>query len=190
MSAARGRRKKPASQKSTRGAGGSSHEKGGGEVWKFILRFAAFTAVFSLVQLFPGWDHLVDRYLSGLAVQVKGVLGFIGQPVQIEGTSVFSPDFRMTIVPHCSALGIILFYSAAVMAFPAPRLKKAVGLALGLAAIYLLNMVRITTLYLTGVRWPAWFQGVHEELWPSLLIVGTLLICGAWTSYAGNHRAA
>ncbi len=186
MAAARS--KKSASRKSIRDAG----KTGGGrkEIRGFILRFVIFSLTFSLLPLAPGWDRLEIRYLSTLAFQMNGLLHLIGEPTQLEGTNVFSTAFRMTIEPHCSALGIILFYSAAVLAFPASMMRKIAGLSVGFIILYALNMVRIATIYLTGAHWPARLQGVHEELWPSLLIMGTLLLCGAWVYYASKPRAA
>jgi len=184
MVVARSKSNKPASRKNARDAGGLN----GKAIQGFMIRFGLLSLAFALAPLIPGWDGLESRYLSLQAVLVNGLLHLIGQPTQLEGTTVFSPAFRMTISPTCSALGIILFFSATVLAFPAPARRKIVGLMAGLMAIYVLNMVRIVTIYLTGVRWPAQMQRVHEELWPSLLIMGTLLISGAWVYYASNQR--
>ena len=109
-------KKKPASHKMAGDAGG----KKGTAAQRFILRFAAFSLTFALLPLVPGWDALESRYLSVQAVLVNGLLHLLGQPTQLEGATVFSTAFRMTIAPNCSALGILLFFSATVLAYPAP----------------------------------------------------------------------
>ena len=179
------RAKKPVSRKIAGDAGGSGSRNA---VRGFMLRFAVLSLVFALVPLIPGWDGLESRYLSVQAVLVNGLLHLLGQPTQLEGTTVFSPAFRMTIAPNCSALGIILFFSATVLAYPARAKRKIVGIMAGFMAIYALNIVRIVTIYFTGARWPERLHGVHEELWPSLLIMGTLFISGVWVYYASNQR--
>jgi len=162
----------------------------GNAVRRFILRFAMFSLMLAFVPLIPGWDGLVSRYLSVMAVLVNGLLHLLGQPTQLEGANVFTSAFHVTLEPHCSALDIVLFYSATVLAFPAAVMRKTVGLFAGFIAIATLNIVRITTVYLTGVRWPSRVQGVHEELWPVLLIMGTVALCAAWVCYARKGCAA
>ncbi len=162
----------------------------GNTVRRFILRFAIFSLMLALVPLIPGWDGVVSRYLSAVAVLVNGLLHLLGQQTQLDGTNVFSSAFHMAIEPHCSALDIVLFYSATVLAFPAAAMRKTVGLLAGFTAIATLNIIRITTVYLTGIRWPANVPGVHEKLWPVLLIMATVALCAAWVCYARKGRAA
>jgi len=176
----------PASPELTGDAGGLD----GKAVRGFVLRFGLFSLALAFVPLIPGWDGMVSRYMSAMAVLVNGLLHLLGQPTQLDGAEVFTSAFRMTLAPHCSALDIVLFYSATVLAFPAPAVRKIVGLAGGLVAIIALNILRIATVYLTGVRWPAHLQGVHEGLWPVVLIMGTVSLSAAWVCYAKKPRAA
>jgi len=168
---------------------GDAGELNGKAVRGFILRFAGFSLMLALAPLIPGWDGLVSHYMSTLAVLVNGLLHLFGQPTQLEGANVFTSAFHVTLAPHCSALDIILFYSATVLAFPTSAVRKIVGLIAGFVAIAGLNLVRIATVYLTGIRWPAHVQSVHEELWPVLLIMGTVVLCAAWVCYARKGRA-
>jgi exosortase/archaeosortase family protein len=186
MADACGQTMPPASPEPSGGADGLD----GKAVRGFILRFGIFSFALALVPLIPGWDGVMSRYLSGVAVLVNGLLHLLGQPTQLDGTNVFSSAFHMAIEPHCSALDIVLFYSATVLAFPAAAMRKTVGLLAGFIAIATLNIIRITTVYLTGIRWPANVQGVHEKLWPVFLIMGTVALCAAWVCYARKGRAA
>jgi exosortase/archaeosortase family protein len=70
----------------------------------------------------------------------------------------------------------MLGFLAAVLAFPATWRSRLIGLALGILAIQIVNLVRVVALFLTGVYFPRIFVSSHTVIWQTIVILfGTLL---------------
>lgn len=160
----------------------------GSAVRGFIVRFAGIVLALSLLPFLPGWEACVNFYMLKLASVVNALLQLLGHPTQMADNRVFTAAYSVTLAPHCAALDIVLFYSATVLAFPTSAGRRLGGLGAGFACSALLNVVRITSIWLVGARWPARVQGVNEGLWPVLLIMGTLALCAGWLCWANEHR--
>ncbi len=66
---------------------------------------------------------------------------------------------------------------------------KLLGLALGVPALLAFNMVRIVSLYYTGVYFPDAFEILHVDVWQPLFILIALLVWIAWTLWSLKRRA-
>ena len=155
----------------------------------FILRFLAIIGGLILVTFIPGWDGFVHWYMTSLGVMVNALLHLLGEPTRLAGENVFSDAFNLKLAPHCGALHVLQFFGATVLAFPASATQRIVGVLAGFSCIVLLNLLRLVTVYLAGAHWPTRVQALHEELWPVLLIMGTVILCATWVGWVGGRRA-
>ena len=134
-------------------------------------------------------------YLRGLA-QVSGwILGILGYDVEVNHTLVSTPGFAVQIAHGCDAIQICALYSAAVIAFPVGWRRKLLGLVLGIAWLQLLNQVRIVSLVLIGRCCHAIFDDAHFKIWPTFLIIVTVISWMIWVRWAtreapGHAQAA
>jgi exosortase/archaeosortase family protein len=85
---------------------------------------------------------------------------------------------------------LISFFCAALLAFPCPLGRRMIGLLAGIVAIALFNVVRIASVFLVGVYQPKVFQAVHEDVWPGLMVMITLLLLLAWIRWATRSDKA
>jgi exosortase/archaeosortase family protein len=72
---------------------------------------------------------------------------------------------------------------AAMVAFPAAWRFRLVGLAAGIATVFVVNVVRICALYFTGVVRPDLFDFMHHEVWPLVIVVVAGVIFFAWAAW-------
>jgi exosortase/archaeosortase family protein len=81
-----------------------------------------------------------------------------------------------------------MILAAAILAYPAPWLKKLTGTIVGVLAIQVLNVIHIFSLYYLG----AWSQKAldiaHLYVWPGLIILDALVIFLLLTHWLGRHR--
>ena len=155
----------------------------------FGIKFVNWTLIFFCLTLLPGWDVLLTAGLNGNARLVEAGLVWLGEPCRVSGASILSGQGGITVDPDCSALECIAFYCAAVLAFPAAFRRKTPGLLIGVVSILTVNLVRIASLAWTQVHCPAFFDSLHERIWPSVLIGLTLLVCLGWVQWAiPNHE--
>ena len=151
---------------------------------KFLLRFALFlVAFYALVAIRPVNDAVVVPFTAFLVKISAGVLRALGERVVTDGTVIRSSLFAVDVKNGCNGIEATLLLLAAMLAFPAPPKARAAGVALGLAAIQAVNLVRIVSLFWLGVHRRDVFELFHAAVWQTLLIllaVGIFLAWGRW----------
>jgi exosortase/archaeosortase family protein len=105
------------------------------------------------------------------------MLNLIGQGVAVKDILVISSQFSFQIVDLCTAIMPMMIFTAAVLAYPSRLKEKALGLIIGLAGIFLINQIRLVSLFFIGAYLPGLFETAHLLVWQSLMI---LLAIGLW----------
>jgi exosortase family protein XrtM len=153
-----------------------------------------FLTVFGLVSLtFIGLYHfpypdgsfplqLIGANLRAYARAAGALLSAFDPAISVDGTLI-SGRFPLRIVKSCDAGEAMALIVAAVVAFPASRSERLAGAAFSLAVIYLMNVLRIGSLYLVGVRRPDLFDLIHVDVWPAVIIGVAALLFLAWVAW-------
>jgi exosortase/archaeosortase family protein len=148
------------------------------------LAFVVSGAVFSgLIAWLMGNERATAALQSGIASIASGVLNLLGNRTTVAGVTIQSPRFCLSVVAACTGLFLTAVFVAAVIAYPSRLVEKLVGAALGAAAIFILNLARLVSLFYVGVYLPGLVEPVHLLVWQSLLIVSVLVL---WLLWAGK----
>lgn len=148
---------------------------------KFIATYLAILAVgFFVLALRPVNDHVVNPYTTFVAHEARLALNLLGENASVHGLVLASSRFSVAIYNGCNGLEAILIFTAGVLAFPAPWPRKLAGVALGLLAIQVINVVRIVSLFYIGAFFPAAFSASHVYVWQSLVIVLAVVLWVVW----------
>lgn len=131
--------------------------------------------------------NAVDRVFvvpfTALVAKVSGwLLDVIGQDVTMRGTQIVSPRFAVDIKNGCNGLETVVVFGSAVLAFPAAWRTKLFGLVGGIAAIQVINLVRVVALFLTGAYFPSFFDSSHTVVWQSIVVACGVLLFLVWAS--------
>jgi exosortase H (IPTLxxWG-CTERM-specific) len=100
----------------------------------------------------------------------------------MNGTIISNSRFAVNIRNGCNGIEAMLIFLAAVLAFPAPWRSRLTGLALGILAIQLVNLVRVVALFLTGVYFPKLFDTSHTVIWQTVVILSGVLLWIYWAN--------
>jgi exosortase/archaeosortase family protein len=146
----------------------------------FIIKFVALVAVFHALTLLPVYDWLLPPYLHTVATLARVLSRCLGESGEVVGATLRSPAYAVTVSPACSAVELAGFIVAAVIAFPSPWRAKVSGVFLGVLLVAVLNVIRVTSLFLVGLHARASFDMVHEDLWAVLFILIATLFVGLW----------
>ncbi len=150
---------------------------------KFLLLFLALLGGgFTLLSLNQVNDAFVVPFTALVAKASGWTLDLIGQDIVMRGTQIHSPGFAVDVQNGCNGLETVLIFVSAVLAFPASWKSRATGLALGLVAIQIVNLVRVVALFLTGVYFPAFFDSSHTVVWQSIVILFGVLLWMFWAN--------
>ena len=148
------------------------------------LTVAALTAVACLWGWLAGSDAAMYAIQRTFAQTTSLVLNVFGSGTVAQGNVVFSEDFGITVVTACTGIFATGLFLLAVVAFPATWLSKLIGVSIGIAGLFVINVIRLASLYAVGIHWPSILDPVHQLVWQSLLIVLAIALWLLWASRA------
>ena len=103
-------------------------------------------------------------------------------------------EFSFQVVPDCGAIPSISIFLAAVIAFPTLLLYRFIGVVAGTGILYVINVVRLSTLaYIGAVDWRSgqkWFNFVHEYVWQGIFVIFVVIVWMAWIEFVVSARRA
>ena len=161
------------------GAEGDDRKRG---VLSFLVLFAVYIVVGHL--LFDvSWVErtLVDRWTSAntqLAAALAGPLG-VDEP-HVDGDRLVGHGGSVVVRRGCDGLTAVLILCSTVLAFPAPWPRRLVGLAAGTLAIFAVNAVRLASLLVVAVRWPARIEFFHIDVWQPMMVLISFVLFLTW----------
>jgi exosortase/archaeosortase family protein len=145
--------------------------------------FYAFTSLpFFRAGLFP-------RYLRLNAAVSAFLLRAMGEEARAQEVAIISPRYAVTIQRGCDAIEPSALFASAVIAFPAAWRRRLAGAVAGVGLLLGLNLVRIVTLYYTGVFKPEAFETMHLDVWQPAFIFLALLLWILWALWATRRPA-
>jgi len=115
------------------------------------------------------------------------VLNALGVDCQLSDVTIISPRFSMAIRRGCDAVEPTWLFCAAVLSYPGPFGRKAVGILIGIILLQVLNLVRILSLYFIGVYFPSFFNTAHLEIWPTVFIITAIALMVAWIEWTRRY---
>ena len=152
------------------------------EITFLVLFVVLLGGGFTLVSV--NWinDHAIEPFTAGIARLSGFILNLLGQQVTMRGTIISSPHFAVNIRNGCNGIEAMLIFLAAVLAFPARWRSRLAGLALGILAIQVVNLIRVVALFLTGVYFPKIFDTSHTVIWQTIVILAGVLLWIYWAN--------
>jgi exosortase/archaeosortase family protein len=147
----------------------------------FLARFLVTAAVLYALLRMTG---LFGPYLVWSTHSTAFLLRLFGVSASVHGTVIRTPEFAMTILQGCDGIEPTLLFVAAVLASPARRRRRWIGMVGGVLALQVANAIRLLSLYYVGVHWPAHFETVHLAYWQPLFLAITFGLWLGWSVWA------
>ena len=150
---------------------------------RFFVVFLILLAVLFAVELTP-WAqaYFVVPWTNALAAISTSIVTLFDPNVVASGKVIRSTTngFAVSIEAGCNGVEATLVLCAAILAFPAPWRHKLAGLAVGVVAVQLLNIVRVISLFYIG-QWDfAVFEWAHQYVWQALIMLDVLIVWLIW----------
>ncbi len=150
---------------------------------RWMPSMLAATGMLVVLILLAGNDLAMNSIQRSLALISSAILNVLGQDTMVSGTTVQSSIFGISVVTACTGIFITGLFLIAVLALPTQWMAKMIGVGLGIGGIFLVNVVRLVSLYFIGVHWPSFLDQAHQLIWQSLLIV---IAVALWLFWAGR----
>ncbi len=143
----------------------------------FVLQMIVFYVFYFNPWIqFHFFGPLVNLYAS-----LSGkILNLLGQQTIAIGDTVSSSHFSVGIKKGCDAAEPMAMFIAGILAFPSAVKKKIYGLIIGIGALFILNLIRIISLYYIGAHYPELFDTMHIEVWQVVFIMVAIAFWFFW----------
>jgi exosortase/archaeosortase family protein len=165
-----------------------------GPAGRFASRFALLALGFYAALYFPYPPATLPArwlaaYVDAQAAVAGALVWLFDHDARVSG-NLISGRFSLSIILDCAAVDAQALFAATVLAFPAAPRPKLIGLAVGLAAITVVNLLRIVILYFVGANWPDHFRFLHEDLFQFGIIAAAAAAFALWAWWASGPRRA
>jgi len=139
---------------------------------KFVGFFLLFMLVFYLIYTQEWFQEGPLGFIMNIDAKISSfLLNIFGMGTTAVGDTVSSNKFSVDIESGCDGIEAIAIFTGAVAAYPKPAKFKYKGILVGILFLLLMNIIRIVTLFFTGVHFPKLFDMMHVEVWQVIFIV-------------------
>jgi exosortase H (IPTLxxWG-CTERM-specific) len=150
---------------------------------RFLASFVAIlVGLFALELTAPLQAAVVLPWTAGLAWLSATLAAAFDPHVLAIGKVLRSTTngFAISIEAGCNGIEAAIVLIAAMLAFRAPWKHRLIGIAAGLAAVQVLNVVRVISLFYLGQWSAAAFEWAHLYLWQALIMLDVLVVWLLW----------
>lgn len=151
-------------------------------VVRFVILFLVLIVVVSALfsQVFTRYHDQMLWLMEITATIAGSTLSIFADNVDYSGVHVYYHGFNVEIIDECTGLFEMLLYVAAVLSFSTTWGKKLIGLLMGIPAIFIFNLIRITVLLVVGANSMPAFKFMHIYFWQVTLIIMIATIWITW----------
>ena len=150
---------------------------------RFFAWFLGLLVLLFLLELTPPVQtYFVLPWTSMLASISTSIVTLFDANVVASGNVMRDTvnGFAVAIEAGCNGVEAAIVLIAAMLAFPAPWRYRAIGIAIGIAAVQVLNIVRVISLFYIG-QWDfAVFEWAHQYVWQALIMLDVLVVWLIW----------
>lgn len=161
--------------------GAKGSKEWGREVLRFGVIFVACLAVTGVAYVLVRESEVFAPFLNFNARLAGSILNLLGADTKVSGALVMGGDFSFRVTAECTSTIFTAILAAAVLAWPSRAVEKLIGVAAGTAALFVINLVRIVTLYYIGSAFPSFLDIAHFFLWQIALILITIGLWVLWS---------
>lgn len=155
----------------------------------FVLLFGVLMGAFYAVTFIPYFNHdVIPAYMRLNARTSVAIINLFGEGAKARGTAVSSSRFSVDIRHGCDAVAPSALFIAAVLAFPGSMRSKVPGILVGTLVLAAINIIRIVTLFYTGIYFPRAFEAMHVDVWQPIFILLALVFWVIWAWWATGTR--
>jgi len=150
---------------------------------RFFLGFLVLQGLLFGLELTPWAQHwFVTPWTDTLAAISANIVKWFDPGVVASGNVLQSPrnGFAVSIEAGCNGVEATIVLVAAMLAFPASWQRKLTGLAIGIAAVQGLNIIRVISLFYLGQWSFVVFEFAHRYVWQALIMLDVLIVWLLW----------
>ena len=150
---------------------------------RFLVLFVVILVALFAAELTPvAQAAIVIPWTEGLAHVSAGLVTIFDPRVATAANIIQSTanGFAISIEAGCNGIEAAIVLIAAMLAFPASWMYRAIGIVAGLATVQALNVVRVVSLFYLGQWSVQAFEWAHLYVWQALIMLDVLVVWLIW----------
>ena len=108
-------------------------------------------------------------------------MNLFGAGSNVMGTILSTSSYSINIVDGCNGIYATAILLSGILAYPSGIKDKLWGVLLGTAAVFLLNLGRVISLFYLGQYYPDIFNEVHVYVWQPIIILWAIIVWDFWS---------
>jgi exosortase H (IPTLxxWG-CTERM-specific) len=163
----------------------ASHSRSNRAVFRFMILFVILLVSTSLLVQLSWVDRSVMLPYTSFITRLSGAcLGVMDIDVTVRGSSIVHPRFSVDIRNGCDGLEATLLFVCATIAYPFNSgRRRALALLSGYALIFVMNLVRVVTLFFLGFKGAMrTFDFVHTYIAQFAIVTTVMVLWLFWIS--------
>jgi exosortase/archaeosortase family protein len=147
----------------------------------FFVALLAFS-VMSVATALQNHLHVAEHGIASAATWMAQRVG--STAVVVDNNYIVAGGMTMNINHECTGVFVLFVLASFIAAYPAALGAKVLGIAVGVALLSLINVVRIATLVRVVESYPAAFPYFHEYIWQGAFLMLVTLYAISWVEWA------
>lgn len=157
---------------------------------QYLALFALIAVALFSALATPWAERLFVQPFTQLLVDIcAAVLQPFDGRVQAQGDILRFSDGRgaVQVLAGCNAVEVCALLTAAILAFPGRLRDGVIGAVAGVAALQLVNLLRIISLLYLSRGSESLFEFFHHYVWDAMIGLEGLLVFFFWTRWQGRQ---
>lgn len=147
---------------------------------RFGLRFLVLLVVASIATWAVDLPNQLGTVQALLAKAAARIAVATGGDSRVVGDQIFVHGLTININYECTGAYVLLILVTFLIAYPATWRARVTGIALGIAALTAVNVLRIAVLVRVAEIRPDLFAYFHEYVWQGVFLVLVIVYAMTW----------
>lgn len=158
---------------------------------RLYLVFGGFLLVFVILfQVDAVQEKVVVPFTSLVAGASMILMNIFGAGAVVNNCVLSTSAFSVNIVDGCNGIYATAILISGVLAYPARWPHKLWGIGLGILAVFMLNLVRVISLFYLGRYYPGIFEEAHVYVWQPIIILWAIFVWDFWARQSEKRKKA
>ena len=136
-----------------------------------------FIVIFNLK---PTYRAIVSPFTSFIALISSKIMNIWGAGSYVVGKQLVANVGRIDIADGCNGIYATAVLISGVIAYPAKLKYKLWGIALGFTAIFIVNLIRVISLFYMSIYFPNIFEEAHVYIWQPIVMIWAIYVWYIW----------
>lgn len=132
----------------------------------------------------PGRRAIAAPITHASVLSTAALINAVGGEVRADDTWLIGPTAHLDVKDGCNGVIAMILFLGAVVAHAAPRRDKILGLVIGIPLIFVVNLIRLVTLYGVAVVAPERLEFFHVFFWQTLIIIFVAVLWYFWADWS------